>query len=156
VRADFQKKGDGARRRILPSPALLHRDDDFLILDKPAGLPVDPPRAGGPSITAPAGWRMVVDPAGHTAVTDWRVLGGRGGRTWLELSPRTGRTHQLRAHCAHLGCPILGDARYGAAPGPALHLLARAILVPTTPPIAATATIPAHMRDVLRACGWRG
>ena len=31
----------------------------------------------------------------------------------MELEPLTGRTHQLRLHCAHLGCPILGDPQYG-------------------------------------------
>jgi 23S rRNA-/tRNA-specific pseudouridylate synthase len=50
------------------------------------------------------------------------------GKSWLELRPETGRTHQLRAHCALLGCPIVGDRLYGP-PGeaPPLFLHARKI-----------------------------
>ena len=110
----------------------------------------------GKRSTAREGWRMVVDPAaGQPALTAWRVLGGEGGLSWLELRPRTGRTHQIRAHCAHLGCPIEGDARYGGGEG-AMHLLARAIALPLEPPVAVTAPPPGHMRAALEACGWRG
>lgn len=104
--------------------------------------------------TARTGWRMVVDPAGQDAITEWRV-GGRGpSAAWLILSPHTGRTHQLRVHCAHLGCPIIGDAVYGAA-GPKLHLMSRAITVPLDPPVTAVAPPPPHMQAALRACGAR-
>ena len=61
--------------------------------------------------------RQVVDrEGGREAVTYWRVTGERGGHVRLALHPLTGRTHQLRVHCAHpdgLGAPILGDALYG-------------------------------------------
>ena len=106
--------------------------------------------------TALEGWRMAVDPAGQRAVTEWRALGEANGLSWLELRPRTGRTHQVRAHCAHLGCPILGDARYGGGEGAAMHLLARAVALPLEPPVAASAPPPEHMRAALSACGWRG
>lgn len=102
--------------------------------------------------TAAAGWRMVVDPAGQPARTDWRVLGVADGLAWVELRPRTGRTHQLRVHCASLGMPILGDARYGGGEG-RMQLLARAIALPLDPPIAATARVPAHMRATLARLG---
>ena len=107
-----------------------------------------------------AGWRMIADPAGQPAVSDWRVLGQGEGAAWLEVRPRTGRTHQVRAHCALLGCPVLGDPIYSDAagrPGPApLHLLARAIRLPLDPPLAATAPPPPHMLAALAACGWNG
>jgi tRNA pseudouridine32 synthase/23S rRNA pseudouridine746 synthase len=105
--------------------------------------------------TVQDGWRMVVDAAGLPAQTAWRVLGRGDGLAWLELRPRTGRTHQLRVHCAHRGWPILGDARYGGGEG-RLQLLARAIALPLVPPVAAEAPPPAHMLAALRRCGWRG
>jgi tRNA pseudouridine32 synthase / 23S rRNA pseudouridine746 synthase len=73
----------------------------------------------------------------------------------------TGRTHQLRVHCAEMGWPILGDGIYGNAPrhgGPVLHLHAREIMVPlykNRPPIHVVAPPPAHMRERLLQCGWQ-
>jgi tRNA pseudouridine32 synthase/23S rRNA pseudouridine746 synthase len=174
---------------IPTDPPILFRDQRFVVLDKPAGLPVHPGPKGGKSVEdwfpllsrrkdgpwlahrldadtagclvialrkaaliaaqaafaeggaektywavvadgpvadagtvdaplarrdAKAGWRMTVDPSGQRAVTDWRVLGRAEGLTWLELHPHTGRTHQIRVHCALLECPILGDPIYGA------------------------------------------
>jgi tRNA pseudouridine32 synthase/23S rRNA pseudouridine746 synthase len=81
--------------------------------------------------------------------------------TWLALEPLTGRTHQLRVHCAAMGWPILGDSVYGTAPragGPGLHLHAREIVVPlykNRAPIKVVAPVPPHMQAALRACGWR-
>jgi tRNA pseudouridine32 synthase / 23S rRNA pseudouridine746 synthase len=103
--------------------------------------------------TAAAGWRMVVDPSGQPAFTRWDVLGRGPGTTWLALRPATGRTHQLRVHCARAGWPILGDARYGGPAG-ALMLLARSIRLPLDPPVAAEAPVPPHMHAALGACGW--
>lgn len=103
--------------------------------------------------TSREGWRMVVDPAGQPARTEWRVLGRDGGRAWLELHPATGRTHQVRVHCATLGCPVLGDPVYGGGPG-ALHLLARSIRIALDPPVSAVAPPPAHMMAALNACGF--
>jgi tRNA pseudouridine32 synthase/23S rRNA pseudouridine746 synthase len=82
--------------------------------------------------------------------------------TWLALEPLTGRTHQLRVHCAEMGFPVVGDAIYGSAPragGPPLHLHAREVTVPISknkPPVKVTAPVPPHMRDLLSACGWSG
>jgi tRNA pseudouridine32 synthase / 23S rRNA pseudouridine746 synthase len=88
---------------------------------------------------------------------------GEGERklTWLALEPLTGRTHQLRVHCAEMGFPIVGDNIYGRAPrsgGPALHLHSREIVVPISknnPAVVTTAPIPKHMREMLSACGWK-
>ena len=211
-------------------PPILFRDARFIVLDKPAGLPVHAGPSGGPSIedcfpllsrrkdgpwlahrldadtagclvialrraallaaqacfangtaskvywavlrgetvgesghidaplrrqTGPDGWRMVIDPAGQSAVSDWRVLGRGQGLTWLAVRPKTGRTHQVRVHCASLGTPVLGDSRYGGGDG-RLHLLAREIHLPLDPGVDATAEPPPHMLAALRACGFDG
>jgi RluA family pseudouridine synthase len=119
-----------------------------------AGL-VDAPL--GKTSSAAQGWRMRVDPKGDPTRSAWRVLGRGGGLAWLELRPETGRTHQLRVHCAHLGCPILGDPMYGAGAsvGQAggLHLLARSLVLPLEPELRVEAPVPAHMRAALAACG---
>jgi tRNA pseudouridine32 synthase / 23S rRNA pseudouridine746 synthase len=101
------------------------------------------------------GWRMVADADGKPAVTDWRVLGRTGDCAWLELCPRTGRTHQVRVHCALLGCPVVGDPVYGGGAGP-LHLLARSVALELDPALAAVAPVPVHMREWLGRCGWVG
>ncbi|MFO0724324.1 MAG: RluA family pseudouridine synthase [Myxococcota bacterium] len=71
--------------------------------------------------------RQIYDPVrGKVGETDWRVLSREGGRTRVELRPKTGRTHQLRAQAAHplgLGAPIVGDRLYGT---PAERLLLHA------------------------------
>jgi RluA family pseudouridine synthase len=104
-----------------------------------------------------SGWRMVVDPAGQKAITDYRICGIAEGRAWLELRPRTGRTHQLRIHCAELGCPVVGDPVYGHSEvSEPLMLYSRSIILPlypATPPLEITAPVPAHMRAALRKLG---
>ena len=110
------------------------------------------------------GWWMKHDPNGQPSVTKWKVMGraASSSLTWLALEPLTGRTHQLRVHCAEMGWPILGDAIYGKAPrsgGPPLHLHAREIVVPlykNRAPIRVSAPVPPHMRERLSACGWQG
>jgi len=113
------------------------------------------------------GWWMKVDPQGQCAKTRWRVLGrgaaagGLPAATALALEPVTGRTHQLRVHCAAMGWPILGDAIYGDAvrsAEPVLHLHARAIEVPLYPKreaIRVEAPFPQRMQAALGACGLR-
>jgi tRNA pseudouridine32 synthase / 23S rRNA pseudouridine746 synthase len=65
---------------------------------------------------ATRGWWMKVDNAGEDAVTLYKVLERRENSTLMELSPLTGRTHQLRVHMLHLGHPIIGDKVYGSEP----------------------------------------
>jgi tRNA pseudouridine32 synthase / 23S rRNA pseudouridine746 synthase len=107
-------------------------------------------------------WWMKVDAQGDPSITHWRVLGAADGLSFVELKPETGRTHQLRVHCAHLGAPIAGDAIYGGDRARAgarhLHLHARAVTVPfdRRRPVSVTAEPPDHMHALLSACGWSG
>ena len=115
-------------------------------------------------LDATRGWWMKVDEKGLPSQSRWRVLGrGKNARdeaiSWLELKPLTGRTHQLRVHCAAKDFPIFGDPVYGmaCAPDETLHLHARAISIPISknnPPVEVAACVPAHLRDNLAACGW--
>ena len=55
-----------------------------------------------------------ISPQGKPSVTEYRVIEETGGYSKVALRPITGRTHQLRLHCAHVGAPILGDPQYGS------------------------------------------
>ena len=68
--------------------------------------------------SADAGWRMVGDPDGQSAVTHWRKVKVRDGRTLVEFRPLTGRTHQIRVHAREaFGSGIVGDRVYGIPGG---------------------------------------
>ena len=108
---------------------------------------------------------MTADEAGRPAVTDYRVVERAGRRAaWLALEPLTGRTHQLRAHCALIGTPILGDGKYGGAAaflegagiGERLHLHARTIRLPHPAggEVTVTAPLPPHMLATWRFFGF--
>jgi 23S rRNA pseudouridine1911/1915/1917 synthase len=68
--------------------------------------------------------KIAVSESGRRAVTDYEVLGRRGGISLVRLLPGTGRTHQLRVHLASSGHPILGDPTYGGGVR-SLHLRSR-------------------------------
>ena len=107
------------------------------------------------------GWWMKPDPNGLPASSTWNVMGRGDGLTWLALEPLTGRTHQLRVHCAEMGWPIVGDNIYGRAPrtgGPPLHLHSRQVIVPlykNKDAISVVAPVPQHMKERLQLCGWQ-
>jgi 23S rRNA pseudouridine955/2504/2580 synthase len=101
---------------------------------------------------------------GLPAKTRWLTIDRAGNRAaWVELQPLTGRTHQLRAHMAAIGHPIVGDAKYG---GPEafltggvsrkLHLHARRIRIeaPDGGVIDVTAELPAHFAESLAMLGF--
>ncbi len=93
---------------------------------------------------------------GRAAVTYYSVVArvARKG-AWLALMPLTGRTHQLRAHCAAIGCPIIGDRKYGPREtdaglgeiGKGLHLHARSLDIahPARGRLCVQAPLPDHM-----------
>jgi 23S rRNA pseudouridine955/2504/2580 synthase len=111
------------------------------------------------------GERVAADEEGRSATTDYRVVERAGGAaTWLALQPRTGRTHQLRVHCAFAGTPILGDGKYGggaafikaAGISNRLHLHARALRFPhpNGGEITIVAPLPPHMRATWKFFGF--
>jgi 23S rRNA pseudouridine955/2504/2580 synthase len=119
-------------------------------------------RAVGPG----GGERVHIDgEEGKNAVTYYTVMDHAGDRaSWLALLPVTGRTHQLRAHCAALGTPILGDGKYGGAaahlPGgvgahrPHLHARSLEIPSPGGGNLRVTAPLPPHLKDMTEFFGF--
>ena len=93
------------------------------------------PRTGTVDLPLAVDWpnrpRQRVDrEQGREAVTDWRVLRADAAESRVRLTPRTGRSHQLRVHLAELGHPILGDPFYATGPArehPRLMLHAEAL-----------------------------
>ncbi|MCL2800613.1 MAG: RluA family pseudouridine synthase [Treponema sp.] len=77
--------------------------------------------------------RFKVSANGKTAVTFYKVIKSWGKYSLLSLRPRTGRTHQLRVHMRHIGCPILGDPVYNSAdkqfPNAALMLHSKSLAI---------------------------
>ncbi len=107
-----------------------------------------------------AGEGQAAPPRGKRAVTRYRRLGTAGGCTFVSLRPVTGRTHQLRVHMAHLGCPIVGDALYGGGRTPEglmLHAYRLRILLPgENAPRTFRAPLPERFRRWLRQAPDRG
>jgi 23S rRNA pseudouridine955/2504/2580 synthase len=130
-----------------------------------------PPGEGG-LIDAPlakqpgsGGEKMQIDHEhGQPAKTRWRMIDRAGNRAaWLELQPLTGRTHQLRAHLAALGFPIVGDAKYGGVEAfltggisRKMHLHARRLKIdaPGGGTIDVSAELPTHFSESLAMLGF--
>jgi len=106
------------------------------------------------------------DEGASHALTYYAMIDQAGQKlAWLSLKPVTGRTHQLRAHAAHIGHPIVGDPKYfdvenWELPGGIqnrLHLLARRIVIPhprTGKPIDVTAPLPPHIQQSFNLLGF--
>ena len=123
---------------------------------------IDAPLAKQPGT---GGEKMHIDEEnGLPAKTRWRVIDRAGNRAaWLELQPLTGRTHQLRAHMAALGHPILGDGKYGGQEAfltgglsRKLHLHARRLKIdsPQRGQIEVAADLPEHFRQSVETLGF--
>jgi len=123
---------------------------------------IDAPLAKQPGT---GGEKMHVDEEhGLPAKTRYRLVDRAGNRAaWVELQPLTGRTHQLRAHMAAIGHPIVGDAKYGGAEAfltggisRKLHLHARRLKVDGLDgkPIDHQAELPAHFTESLATLGF--
>jgi 23S rRNA pseudouridine1911/1915/1917 synthase len=97
---------------------------------------------------------------GKTATTSYRLLAAGTRYSYLDLFPHTGRTHQLRVHMKHLGCPILGDPLYGRSDAgfPNIRLMLHAhrlhIRLPgDTQPRCFEAPVPPDMAEVCASFG---
>jgi len=123
---------------------------------------IDAPLAKQPGS---GGEKMHVDEKdGLPARTRYRLIDRAGNRAaWVELQPLTGRTHQLRAHMAAIGHPIVGDAKYGGAEAfltggvsRKLHLHARRLKIDGLDgkPIDQTAELPTHFAESLALLGF--
>jgi 23S rRNA pseudouridine1911/1915/1917 synthase len=118
-------KTDGAHRALAAQFA--SRDVVKIYLALVAGSPrfptgvVDAPIARDPVHRK----KMKVAPIGRgrEAITEYRVITSAGGVSLVECRPRTGRTHQIRVHLRHLGCPVLGDPLYGRRGSFSRHML---------------------------------
>jgi 23S rRNA pseudouridine955/2504/2580 synthase len=113
-------------------------------------------------------------PGAKRAVTEFATIENAGGRlSWVAMQPVTGRTHQLRAHMAEIGHPILGDGKYGGSGqenlgdgwgagvggdlSRKLHLHARTLIVEhpiTKAMLTLTAPLPPHMKATWDYLGW--
>lgn len=113
----------------------------------------------------PAGQRekTLVNEEGKQAVTFYQVVEQAGHEAaWVSLRPETGRTHQLRAHLAHIGHPVLGDGKYGGREAfigglaEKMHLHAAAIRLPRASggTISLKAPLPPHMRETFERLGF--
>jgi len=105
---------------------------------------------------------------GQLAKTRYRVVERAGTKAaWLELEPLTGRTHQLRVHCAAMGHPIVGDGKYGGQDAfltgtisRKMHLHARRLIIGTPESgggggkLDVTAPLPAHFAASMAALGF--
>lgn len=108
--------------------------------------------------------RVVVNGAGQSAITRYAIVEVRDRRALLLVRPVTGRTHQIRAHLAHLGAALVGDTTYlpaddlpiGEAPRALLHAWRVEMLRPGAgTPLAVSAPLAPDFAEVLARLGFR-
>jgi 23S rRNA pseudouridine955/2504/2580 synthase len=163
------RTGQAAKRL---SESFRDRETEKLYWAVVVGLPPKPEGAIDLPLAKRPGARgdrdlMQVDPEnGQKALTHFRMVDRAGKRAaFLALWPRTGRTHQLRVHCAAIGCPILGDGKYGGeeallaavADARRLHLHARRLVLPHPSgkgELKVEAEAPPHFRRTVEAFGF--
>ena len=99
---------------------------------------------------------VVRDEKGREAITEYRVREALGSYTLLECHPLTGRTHQIRLHCAFLGCPVVGDTVYGLRKPSLplnrqfLHAARLKLILPSqSEPLTFEAPLPADLQVIL-------
>lgn len=99
--------------------------------------------------------RMILARAGRkgaqAARTGWRVLAREGAFALMQMSPETGRMHQIRVHLMSLGCPILGDALYGEGQATAPRLMLHAAKLDLPHPEGGQLVLEAPVPDDFRA-----
>ena len=142
-------------------------------------LTVGAPRPSEGTISMPIAKRMVRIESGDVervvpaegedakkAITDYQTLDDAGGRVaFLAMRPVTGRTHQLRVHAVAIGCPIVGDGKYGGAAAhlegisSKMHLFCRSMTFPhpkTGRKTTLTAPLAGHMRETWKFFAFDG
>src|SRR5262245_707248 len=163
------RTGQAAKRL---GDALRDRETEKLYWAVAVGAPprsegaIDLPLAKRPGVRGDRELVQVDHEEGQKALTHFQVLDRAGKRAaLLALWPRTGRTHQLRVHCAAIGCPILGDGKYGGeealltpvADARRLHLHARRLTLPHPSgkgELRVEAEPPPHFRRTVEAFGF--
>lgn len=101
---------------------------------------------------------MTTLPDGREALTEFQVVACSDSHSLVMARPRTGRTHQIRVHLKHLGCPIVGDSVYGSgkdSPRQLLHAYRLSFDHPITgSPLCLTAPLPEDLKSWMRRlCG---
>lgn len=98
-----------------------------------------------------------LDQGADAAQTDWTVLARAGANALIEARPKTGRMHQIRAHLAAMGCPILGDVIYGGGKLTAdrlmLHAAGLELSLPDKKKLALEAPVPEAFLEKQKALG---
>ena len=101
--------------------------------------------------------RRIISPEGKPSVTHYRVLRASGNRALIALKLETGRTHQIRVHLSHIGCPVCGDFLYGTELPElkerfALHSAGLSLIHPVTGQLLnLRAELPGQLEDLLKA-----